>query len=566
MRRERDAMLNILHIENIAVIERADIAFDAGLNVLTGETGAGKSIVIDALGAALGSRASRELVRTGSSGASVGAVFSGLSSAVTRWSLANGFPEPEDGEISVQRDIHADGHNTCRIGGRPATVAQLRELGALLVSISGQNDSYTLLAEQTHLEHLNAFAQISPDAYREAYGAWREILREMDALRMSDGEKASRMDALRFAVAELEEAELEPGEEAALLARRKLLLNGAKLIQAAEDAYEALFAEDDAACTQIARVENSLRAVSGVSEPVAELLERAQQLRYAAGDIAEDLGALISEFDFSPEEQDEVEGRLALIGRLTRKYGGSEEAALAFLEESRAELESIGFSEQRLETLEKREREARVRVQKLAGALTKQRRDAAVTLQARLVGELAQLDMGKVRFEARVESDPDELGPDGADSVRFLISTNVGEPLRPIAKVASGGELARILLALKNVLSGADEAQTLVFDEVDAGVSGRAAQRVAEKLADVAQDRQVLSVTHLPQIAAMADSHFHVEKGEAGGRTLTHVLRLDKEGRAEEIARITGGAKITETTRRSASELIDAAAAYKNGL
>ncbi|MBO4914076.1 MAG: DNA repair protein RecN [Oscillospiraceae bacterium] len=560
-------MLQLLHIENIAIIECADISFARGFNALTGETGAGKSIVIDSLGAVLGQRTSRDLIRTGASKAFVSAAFDGVDGSVP--ALAeNGIEPEEDGTLLLQRELYPDGRNVCRANGRPITVAQLKAVGASLLNIHGQHDGAALLDETQHLAYLDSFAHMSAglESYASLYAKLRATQREIDSLKMDEAEKARRVDMLRHQISELERAELEEGEEEALLARRNILRNSEKFTEAMAEADACLNGGDDnsGAVSAIKQAEDALRPLRSFGDEYASLGDRLEALRCEAYDLAATVRDKLGEFEFSPRELDEVEARADLLYRLKKKYGGSVGEMLEYLERSRDELDRIEYSDDRAAQLEKRLASEREDVVKAAGELSRERKKAAKKLEAAILRELTELDMPKVRFTiAFEEKEPDA---DGADVVRFLMSANVGEDLKPINKIASGGELARIMLALKNVFAAQESVMTMVFDEVDTGVSGRAAQRVAEKLAGVSREKQVLCVTHLPQLAAMADTHFSVEKGEEGGRTLTRVTELDREQRMREIARLTGGETVSETMLRGADELLEAAEGFKKTL
>ena len=558
-------MLQLLHIENIAVIEEADITFDEGFNALTGETGAGKSIVIDAMGAVLGQRTSRDLIRTGAAKAFVSAMFSGVPSLPV---LEECGLEAEDGERLLQREIYADGKNACRVGGRPVTVAQLRRIGGALLNIHGQHDGQQLLDEEQHGAYLDSFGRVEAElgAYAACYEAMEVTRKKLKSLQMDEAEKERRMDSLTFQIQELEKAQLKPGEEETLLQRRNLLRNSEKFMSAVQGAVWSLTGGDDGggAVSELREAAGAVSGVKGLDDRFGQLHERLENLYSEAYDVAETLRDLQDSFDFSPQELDELEGRADLLYRLKKKYGPTVEDMLAYLEKCREELDQIAFAADTTARLEKQLEKERGRAMKAARALSEARKAAAKRLEERIQEELRQLDMPKVRFAICFEEkEPDALG---IDVVRFLMSANVGEELRPINKVASGGELARIMLALKNVLAENELIGTLVFDEVDTGVSGRAAQKVAEKLAQVSRRKQVLCVTHLPQLAAMADTHFSVEKGEREGRTYTRVLRLDRERRKEELARLTGGQRVTSALLAGAEELLDAASEYRAGL
>ncbi len=560
-------MLSLLHIENIAVISSADISFEPGFNVLTGETGAGKSIVIDSIGAVIGERTSRDLIRTGAKSARVSAVFRALSPNPV---LAQEGIEPdENGELLIERVIGQDGKNICRINGRPILVTLLRELGRELLNIHGQHDGQQLLDESCHLGYLDSFGGTGPllEGYQAAYESLQACRKSLRALQMDDAEKARRIDALTYQINELERAELRVGEEAELEERRELLHNAERLTEAIEGARAALTGGEDGegAVSLLGMAEQSLSVGGRYSQALGQLSERAMDLRIELEDLAEQVRDAQSSMDFYPGELDEVEGRLDTIYRLKRKYGSTEEEMLDYLERCRSELDEIQFSQERAQKLEKELEKALRGAKEKAQALSDARKSAAGALSERVREELTQLDMPKVRFlvDFAEKDGQDGMDETGMDTVRFLMSANQGEKPRPIQKIASGGELARIMLALKNVLAENDRVGTMVFDEVDTGVSGRAAQKVAEKLCRVARDRQVLCVTHLPQIAAMGDVHFSVEKGERDGRTFTAVERLDRQRRRQELARLTSGERITETALNGAEELLREAERWK---
>ena len=552
-------MLSLLHIENIALIQSADIRFEPGFNVLTGETGAGKSIVIDSIGAVLGERTSRELIRTGAKSALVTAVFTQV--PPLPWLEENGFPTGEE-ELLLQRELQGDGRNVCRIDGKLVTVAQLRELGRQLLNIHGQHDGQQLLDPASHLGYLDQFGGCQPllESYQEAYRKWHDIRREMDKLQMDEAERSRRVDTLNYQIQELERAQLKAGEDEELSARRTLLRSAGRLMEAVQSAEFALSGDEDrdGACSLIAQAEGEVQGVSSISPELGELSEKLTALRCAADDAADTLRDLSRSFDFSPGELDQVEERLDLLYRLRKKYGPTVEDMLAYLDRCRKELDQIQYADDTLARLEKELKKAQKEAVRRGEVLSQARREAAGALQARVQEELRQLDMPKVQFQTEFTPKGGEAGMDetGLDEVQFLMSANLGEALKPIQKVASGGELARIMLALKNVLAEGDQIGTLVFDEVDTGVSGRAAQKVAEKMAQVARGKQVLCVTHLPQIAAMADTHFSVQKGEREGRTYTRLELLDRSQRREELARLIGGASITPSLLESAEELL----------
>ena len=547
-------MLSTLHIENIAVIEQAEIAFDSGFNVLTGETGAGKSIVIDAISAILGDRASREMIRTGAQKAFVSAIFSGVPELP--WFAENQIPyEPE---LGISREIFADGKNSCRVSGKPVTVSTLRKLGVQLIQIHGQNDSQQLFDEATHIGYLDLYAHdeaLLAD-YRQAYDKVSVVQQEIRRLSMDESEKLRLVETLKFQIDEIERAELQSGEEDELLERRKVLQNAEKLTDAMEAAVSALYGDEtsDGAAAMIANAAHALERVSRVSDEMRQLSGKLNDLMYTAQDIADELRDKKDDLTYSADELEQIEERLDTLHKLKRKYGGSVEDVIAFCEKAKRQLDEVEFASDRIEQLQKKLSALQTARQEKGMALSAARKMAAEKLQAAISSELMQLDMPKIQFVCEFSTQqPQE---NGLDAVRFLMSANVGESLRPLSKVASGGELARIMLAMKNVLAAEDSVGTMIFDEVDAGVSGRAAQKVAYKLWTVAKGRQVLCVTHLPQIAAMADTEFTVEKRVENGRTYTSVRRLDVAGRRQELARLTGGSMITETTLAGAAELL----------
>ena len=560
-------MLSLLHIENIALIDQADISFGSGFNVLTGETGAGKSIIIDAISAVLGERTSRDLIRTGEKSALVTALFRDLPSLP--WFQETGIGPDENGELLISRRIQGDGKNICRVGGVPCTVVQLRTLGSQLIDIHGQHDGQQLLDESCHLAYLDSFGGLEPalSAYREEYAKLDALRKQIASLQMDETEKARRLDILQFQIDELESAHLRLGEEEELDERKAMLRSADQLVAAVEGAYHALFGTDsqDGAASLLAEAEGNLSRVSNLSADLSQLSENLAGLRYGAEDAAERLRDLKNSFDFSPKELDQVEDRLDHLHRLKKKYGATVRDMLDYLNKIRQELDQIELSDDLLIKLKKQRKAQLTMTRTLAETISAQRKAAAERLKARIEEELRQLDMTKVRFQTEFSPKPGKLGLDdtGMDEVRFLMSANVGENLKPIAKVASGGELSRIMLALKNVLAENDNICTLIFDEVDTGVSGRAAGKVAEKMSRLSLTCQVLCVTHLAQIAAMSDYHYSVHKEEKNGRTYTCVETLDRPGRREELARLTGGAHQSEAILKGAEELLKEADAYK---
>ena len=547
-------MLSLLHIENIAVIERAEISFGRGFHVLTGETGAGKSILIDAISAILGERSYRDMIRTGADKASVRAVFTDVPQYP--WFEENGVEY--DPEVVIQRDIYLDGRNTCRVNGALVTVTILHKLGIQLINIHGQHDSASLFDENNHLFFLDDFAENHPlrETYAVKYAAVDNLNREIQRLSMDEGEKLRKLEMLKYQIAEIENAELEAGEDEVLEERRKVLQNAEKLSDGLNSAVESLYGGDDTdgAISLISNAQRDLARLSRYTDTFNDLQEMLTDLMYSLQDAAEELRDQRDDLSYSGDELERIEERLDVIHRLRRKYGADCAEILAYLDNARRELDEIEFSDDHLDKLKRKLLKAEKEAWDAAYALRDSRISAAEKLSERILDELSQLDMPKVQFSCVFTEL--ELTANGADSVAFYMSANAGEALKPMSKVASGGELARIMLAIKNVLAQQDQVPTLIFDEVDTGVSGRAAVKVAEKLHSIAGNKQVLCITHLPQIAARGDNHMLISKSERDGRTYTTVTPLDREGRKQELARIIGGANITETTLKSAEEML----------
>ena len=548
-------MLSILHIENIAVIECADISFDAGFNVLTGETGAGKSIVIDAISAILGERAYRDMIRTGADKASVRGIFTDVQELP--WFAENGVAY--DSEVVIHREIYLDGKNVCRVNGTLVTVSILRKLGIQLINIHGQHDSASLFDENNHLVFLDSYAENEElrNTYSGLFEQVNSLRREIQRMNMDEGEKLRRMETLRYQIEEISKAELEADEDNQLEQRRKLLQNAEKLSDGIQSAASCLYGDDDqdGAVSLLADAEREIAKLSRFTDAYDSLREKLADLMYQVQDVAEEVRDIRDDLSYSPDELEKIESRLDVIHRLKRKYGSSCEEILAYLENARKELDEIEFADDTIERLKKKLVKAESEAMESAMKLRENRKTCAKQLSEQILSELAQLDMTRVQFSC--EFTETELTPNGVDSVAFYMSANAGEALKPLSKVASGGELARIMLAMKNVLAEQDHVATLIFDEVDTGVSGRAAQKVAEKLRSVAKNKQVLCVTHLPQLAALASTHFLIDKHEKDGRTYTNVTPLDFEGRKRELARIIGGSNITETTLKSAEEMLN---------
>ena len=556
-------MLRNLYIENIAVIQKADIDFSSGLTVLSGETGAGKSIIIDALSAILGGRVSRELIRTGQTKACVAASFTDLAPAVTALCTELGF-EPEEGQLLMRREIYADGRNNCRINGRPASLSNLKALGELLVSIYGQHDGQHLMNEQLHMDYLDAFGDMEQalDDYLTQYEELLQLNRRMKALNMSAAEKERRRTALPGRIEELKKANIKPGEQDELLSLRLQMQNAEKIAEGFAEASVLLDGGENSegAADRLAQAVKALARGARYSAAAEQLEKRMRELSLLAADLSGDLADELSRLDYSPEKLEQTERRLDQISKLCVKYGVPADELEEHLASLEAELAALDNLDDSLDELKAQYAEKRAELYEEAGRLHALRLQAGERLAKQIEKELRDLDLKNARFRVEVEDLRQEnqarFTKKGTDNVRFLLSANAGEDLKPLAKVASGGELSRIMLAMKTVLSAGEQGMSAVFDEVDAGVSGRAAQRVAEKLQAMAKVRQVLCITHLPQIAAVADGHLLIAKTEREGRTFTEVTPLDREGRKREIARIIGGAVITEKTLASAEEML----------
>ena len=556
-------MLRNLYIENIAVIQQADIDFSTGLTVLSGETGAGKSIIIDALSAILGGRVSRDLIRTGQSKACVAGTFADLPEPVLELAREQGF-EPEEGQLLIRREMFADGRNQCRINGRPASLSNLKTLGEKLVSIYGQHDGQHLLNEQLHLDYLDAFADLGQplEDYLRQYEALLQLNRRMKALSMSTAEKERRRAALPGRIEELKKANVKPGEQDELLSLRLRLQNGEKITEGLAEAAVCLDGgeQSEGAADLLAQAAKSLSRGARYSAAAEQLETKMRELALLAADLSGELADELSRMEFSPEKLEQTERRLDQIAKLCVKYAVPADGLEEHLASLEQELDALDNLDDNLDELKAQYAEMRAALYEQAGALHDLRCQAAERLSQAIERELHDLDLKNARFRAEVEDLRTEnqarFTKKGTDNVRFLLSANAGEDLKPLSKVASGGELSRIMLAMKTVLSAGEQGMAAVFDEVDAGVSGRAAQRVAEKLQAMAKTRQVLCITHLPQIAAVADGHLLIAKTEREGRTFTKVTPLDREGRKREIARIIGGAVITETTLASAEEML----------
>ena len=555
-------MLKQLHIENIAVIEHCDIEFQKGFNVLTGETGAGKSIIIDSIGAVLGYRTTRDVVRHGTAKAFVSAVFDDCTQDVYSWLVDNGFNNSNDTEVHIFREISFDGKSSAKINGRPVTASLLKSFGALLINILGQHDSQQLLDSESHPVFIDRYASsaeydVCMKKYIDIYNALIQKKAERNKLDIDESAKARQVEMLKFQIDELEGAELVENEDVHLSEKQKLIRESVKIIERISEANNAFSGSDDfpGICSALLIASKALESISGLSEKFSEISGMVSELYYTAADIADELRNSVERFDFSENDANSVEVRLDIIHKLKRKYGNTVSDMLLYLENAKKELSEIEFSEERLIALDAEIEKLEAQAFALADELYSARKTAASNFEACVMKELSELDMKNAKFYARITK-TEQLNERGYDSVEFLLAANLGEPEKPLERIASGGELSRIMLALKNVLDENDYVNTLIFDEIDTGVSGRAAQHIAEKLYKLSEKKQVLCVTHLAQISAMSDNHFKIEKREHDGRTFTDIIPLDKMGRAEEIARITGGSSISETTLKNAEEIL----------
>lgn len=551
-------MLSQLFIKNIAVIESASIDFENGFNVFTGETGAGKSILIDAINAVLGGRTSRDLVRTGASKAFVSAVFSDISPKVKNILEELGYDSDED-DLLISREISSEGKNICKINARPATVSALKQLSCALIDVHGQHDSAILQNPELHIGYIDAYGNTSSEllSYAESYKAMKETERAIKKISMDDSDKEARIDLLKYQIGEIESAAIEEGEEEELLALSKRIKSSENIMELVSGTVAALDGDDgsEGALEELEAVIKNAQQLAEYFPDFAGISEKFKSSYYELEEFANDVKNCADELDFDPNLQNRTEKRLDEIFRLKRKYGGSVEAMFEYYDKAKNELDGIEFSEERLEKLNKEYAVLKKAAEEKASALTQKRLDAAKSFEHAVMNELSYLNMPNVRFSVNFEHT--DYSESGCDNIEFYIATNAGEPLKPLAKIASGGELSRIMLSIKNVLADKDEVGTLIFDEVDTGISGAAAQKVGKKLKQVSKGRQIICVTHLAQVAAFADNHLLISKATENERTFTSVTSLDKEGRICELARIMGG-EITDSLKNSAKELLEA--------
>lgn len=551
-------MLSELYIENIAVIEKSNINFSEGLNALTGETGAGKSIVIDSIGAVLGFRTSRELIRTGAEKAVVTALFTDVSERTKQFLADIGIDC--EGEVLVSRELTLSGKNNCRINGKVCTVAMLKDLGKLLINIHGQHESYELMSPDLHIRYIDALGGNDAllEEYKESFENYKDLLSQLKKRRSDEQERSRRIDILRFQIEELQSADIAIGERDELMVKRTALSNVERI---KEGLYAATYklggdmTEGSPALSLLDDASSDLSSVSRYHQDIESIFERLSNLTYELKDIYAECDDILNDMDSDPELLDTVETRLELLNNLSKKYGSTEEEMLAFLSDAEEELNTLLNFEEHFEMLQVNCDKAFDKATKIAEKLSEKRRKTSELFCKSVSNEMHFLDMPNAVLA--VEQNKTELYELGADTIEFLISANVGEPPKPVAKIASGGELSRMMLAIKTVLSEADPTDTLIFDEVDSGVSGSAAERIGMKLKEVSKSTQVLCVTHLPQIAAQAENHYKITKKIQDGRTFTSVDTLSSDGRVEELARIMGGVTVTDSARDYARELID---------
>lgn len=549
-------MLSQLFIKNVAVIESASIDFENGFNVFTGETGAGKSILIDSINAVLGGRTSRDLVRTGEGKAVVSAVFTDISKETEKVLEELGY-DIED-ELLISREISAEGKSICKVNMRPATAGVLKQLSSVLIDVHGQHDSAVLQNPELHIGYIDSFGNTESELseYRESFKKLKSVDREIKKIISDDSDKTARIDMLKFQISEIESAAIEEGEEEELLSLSKRIKSAENIMGLISETVGALDGngESEGALDGLSTAIENCARLAEFFPQYEGLSEKFKEMYYEFEEFANDVKDNADELDFDPALQNRTERRLDQIFRLKRKYGGSVEEMFKYYNKATEELENIEFSEERLEKLQKEREQLFGETAKLADILTKKRSAAAETFERAVSEELSYLNMPNVRFSVNFEET--DFTESGKDSLEFYIATNAGEPLKPLTKIASGGELSRIMLSIKNVLADNDNVDTLIFDEVDTGISGSAAQKVGQKLKQVSKGRQIICVTHLAQVAAYADNHLLISKNTEGGRTFTSVESLEKEGRVNELARIMGGT-MTEALKKSAEELLE---------
>lgn len=551
-------MLSQLYIKNIAVISEASIDFGPRFNVFTGETGAGKTILVSAINGVLGARMSRDIIRSGEDSAYVSALFTQLPQDVCAKIEEMGF-EMQDDTLLIAREVGS--RNLCKVNGRPATVQLLREIASMLIDVHGQKDNHRLLSPENHIAYIDAFGGLEDcrREYQVLYEKILEVRNQLERVNRRDREKEHQVDLLTYQIGEIESAALHPGEEEELLLKRDQIANAERIIRLLSQSKQLLDGEEEVSgiLQMFEELTNNLSQLTHFLPQMEPLAMRMEEIGYDLSDCAGDLGNYLDQMDYQPQELEQVEERLDLIYRLKRKYGNSVEEILEYLEKSREQLQQLNLSEEKAQELQEEYLHLKPQVQQAADLLTSRRHKAAKEFLSRVKRELEFLNMPSVRLS--VSAGRSGWRPDGQDELEFLISSNVGEEPKPLAKIASGGELSRVMLSIKNVLAQKDRVGTAVFDEIDTGVSGKAAQKIGQKLQEVSCNRQVICVTHLAQVAVYADHHLLIEKSEEDGRTYTRIKPLDQQGRVEEIARMISGENLTETAIQNAREMLSLA-------
>jgi len=569
-------VLQRLEIQNIAIIDKIEIELGEGLNVLTGETGAGKSIIIDSINAILGERMSKQLIRTGRDKAVVEAVFQVNIDRMSDLLESFGIEGEEDGTLVISREFTASGKNTCRINGRIATVSMLKKIGERLIDVHGQHDNQSLLRTESHIELLDSFADrkinILKDEYLKHFESYREIKDRLKSLSGDAGERERKIDILRFQIDEIEKANLKVGEEEEIEKQRDVLLNFEKIISTLSNAYEALDSGGNLGISALDRINKSVSDFSNIEnydDKYSTLKKRLEAVSYELEDVITEIRELRDGIEYEPSVLEQLEERLDVLYRLKKKYGDSIEDILEYLENAKKELDEIINNEEIINRLKEDLKKEDEQLYKLAKDINCERIKTAKLLENRIGSEFKDLEMKNTKLKVNIEfydsikDGERKYGNNGLDRVEFLISTNVGEPLKPLSKIASGGEMSRIMLAIKTILAKVDKIPTMIFDEIDIGISGIAAQKVGEKLCYISKNHQVISVTHLAQIACIADNNYYIEKVTKGGNTETVVKSLDEEGKRNEIARIIGGVKVSDIALKHAEEMLDYAREFK---
>lgn len=549
-------MLNHLSVKNVAVIDELEVAFNSGMSALTGETGAGKSIIIDSINMILGDRANKELIRFGEEKAVVQAVFDANAQALTL--LEENDIESEDNQIIISRRITSDGKSTARVNGTVVTLSLLRDIAGCLINIHGQHDNQALLTPQKHIKFLDDYAENDSliEQYHSIYVKKREIEKQIKSLEMDEKEKMQRMDLLEYQVKEITSAKLTPDEDKTLSEQREIAVNAEKIKSAVNIAYENLYENDNvpSAYDSLSMAADALTEISELNPAIKKVYNTLKEAAYSLEDAAHELNEFGSSVDFDESVLNEIEERLDLISKLKRKYGNTIEEILNFLEDSKNELDAIKLSDEKTSALKSELEKVIKELEESGEILSKTRKKAASELQEKIEKSLQELNMEKSKFCVSVEDD-NEFFENGKNRVEFLISTNPGEPLKPLVKIASGGELSRVMLAIKSILADSDDVDTLIFDEIDTGVSGNAALKIANKLAAIGKTKQVICITHLPQITAAANTHYLISKNTDGALASTKLTELDNQGRAAELARIIDG-KVSELALEHAREML----------